>query len=434
MAPSPPQLGEVVRIRATYTQEFFEGLGQRSFPQPYLAEVAALPVELAKLVLEQATIAPPAGEDATARHARERQLKRYGFLLEHVHRVAEFLESSEVLAIPASIAVFLSETVQRLIPDGKLVLRADTEFNYSFDPLAESINEPLEASGLGVSLPTPLGLFKFPAACRDDSLLHAILAHEVGHFLDQFHGLSQAVFDRAGDAVLRTVESELHSALNSNDAQVDAALQLLFEWVGELVSDLSGVHLLGPAFALAMREFFEFENDPTQGESHPPTLMRLDLIHMELQHLKWIEQVMEPRGIWPDVPALAPPVILTGSSSEERIIEAVHQQVMKYLDACREIVRELFHGQSFSGSAFTPVESALADLLTNHLPPAESVRSDGSSIGYSPECIINACWIFWATGADGWKAAGYSDYDKRALLGRLMLKALEITRIRTRLG
>lgn len=163
MAASLTELAATVRIRAHSTRELFHTLGQRSFPMVYLDEVAAFPRHLVHEILaELPALETPAADDVT-QATKYRQLKRYGLLLEHVHQVSEFLESSDVLSTPQSVSQYLHEVVASLLNDGRLVLRADTDFNYSFEPLARTINEAVDATGLAARLPEPLALFKFPS-------------------------------------------------------------------------------------------------------------------------------------------------------------------------------------------------------------------------------------------------------------------------------
>ena len=250
MAAGFAEIAATVRIRGEATKELFQALARRSFPHAYLDDVAAFPILLADEVLAQLPGLEAAAPDQAAQEAQVRQLKRYGFLLEHVHKVAEFLESSDVLAIPASISLYLDDALARLLTNGRLVLRADNDFNYSFDPLAGAINEALDSSGFTARLPEPLALFRFPSAAKDDALLHAILAHEVGHFVDVYQGLYAQV-RAAGAQQYQEMQDNVVAGLSLNVSStgdrliLNRAMMVFSDWIGELLSDLVGVHLLG---------------------------------------------------------------------------------------------------------------------------------------------------------------------------------------------
>ncbi len=439
MAVGFAEIAATVRIRGEATKELFQALAQRSFPHEYLDDVAAFPTRLADEVLAQLPGLEAAAPDQAAQEAQVRQLKRYGFLLEHVHKVAEFLESSDVLAIPASISLYLDDALARLQANGRLVLRADNDFNYSFDPLAGAINEALDSSGFTQRLPEPLALFRFPSAAKDDALLHTILAHEVGHFVDVYQGLYAQVRVAAGAPQYQEMQDNVVAGLpldvssTSDRLILNRAMKVFSDWIGELLSDLVGVHLLGPAFAFALLEFQGLEEDPSEGSlTHPPSVMRHHLIQEELRSLDWLDSVLKPRHLWEDAAAYNPRPIVSGWPLEKKLVELIADKIAGFFGACQQVVRNLFAGRSFTAAQFQADEPQMRPLLEHYIPPAESVRPDGAATPFSPESVMNACWLFWAEDTPGWQN-GDSPYQKRLLLGRLMLKGLEVSRIRSRL-
>lgn len=440
MAVGRAKIAATVKIRAESTKQLFQKLGQRSFPSAYLDEVASFPADVAEEVLTQLPPLQAPLSDPLSQEAQLRQLKRYGLLLEHVHQVAEFLESSDVLAIPASISLYLQDVVAGLIPNGRLVLRADNDFNYSFEPLADVINDALSTSGLIARLPKPLALLKFPSAAKEDALLHAILAHEIGHFLDQSNDLSSAVLAEAGADQYQEIEDAIITQLKFDQSKTGdrvllrRAMGVFYSWIAELLSDLVGVHLLGPAFALAMIEFQGFEEDPSEGSlTHPPTDIRQYLIQEELRALGWFDNVLTPGQLWAEMGPYAARKVVDTWTFEKKLAELMADKISAYLPACQLVVRNLFSGKSFKPTQFQTDDTPMRSLLENYIPPAESPRADGTASPFSAESIINGCWLFWSEDTPGWAATKDNPYESRLLLGRLLLKALEVSRIRIRL-
>src|SRR2546427_5416582 len=92
-----------VGIRDDSIKALFASLSQRQFPQAYLFDVASFPIKVADHVTAQL----PSLTIGASSPAKERQIRRYGMLLEQIHLVAEFLEAADVLAIPAQISTYL---------------------------------------------------------------------------------------------------------------------------------------------------------------------------------------------------------------------------------------------------------------------------------------------------------------------------------------
>ncbi len=364
MASEADGLASVVGIRADSIKDLFASLSQRQFPQAYLFDVASFPIKVADHVTAQL----PSLTIGASSPAKERQIRRYGMLLEQIHLVAEFLEAADVLAIPAQISTYLDETIKRLLPDANLVLRADTEFNYSFEPLASAINEAIPP-GVPAALPGPLGLFRLPYASKDDALLHVILAHEAGHLFDEYEKLIRSILGQAS-SVVDSARTQIASGvpldltLTGDVAQLNRAMTTLYSWLGELVSDLVGVHLLGPAFALASLEFNGFDDDPAQGSpTHPPTLIRLKLIEDELGYLGWMDEVLLKRGLWKPVPAFTPKAIGTHWPLDAKIVELVAANIIPFLSTCAAVVRAFFNDRSFKPEPYLLAEEHLLSCL-----------------------------------------------------------------------
>lgn len=227
----------------------------------------------------------------------------------------------------------------------------------------------------------------------------------------------------------------LNTSITGDRVVLNRALRVVYNWISELLSDLVGVHLLGPAFALAMLEFQSFEEDWTEGSlTHPPTVMRFSLIQDELRDLGWLDAVLGPRHLWAEVQPHSPKALVAGWPLDKRLIELVAAKIPTYFATCQEVVRNVFSARAFGPANFNADDAELRSLLECYLPPAERVRPDGTATPFPPESIINSCWLFWAEGTPGWSDHQDDRYESRALLGRLLFKALELSRIRSRMS
>ena len=438
MALDRAHLANILQVRSGCTEDFFGTFAQQDFPHDYLKELTLVPGKLAEEIRSAIPDLLLNGPDASIDAARERQLKRYVLLLQEIQLVAEFLESSDVLAIPAAIAVYLEGASRLVLPDASLCLRADNDFNYSFEPLATTINQVITAGGLISRLPEPLALFRFPAVARDDVLLHAILAHELGHFVDEYADLYGQVLNVAGLPLFQMTKTRIASGLGldlsaTSDSLLATRILAIFDnWLRELISDLVGVRLLGPAFALAAVELSDVNEEPGQGSTtHPPSSMRLHLIQSELDSLGWLKAVLEPRLLWETRSPHVGMPIDPAWPFEVRAFELIAQEVQLYIPACQQVIRNPPGIPQTSSVEYLSDEPEMRELLTGTIPPGEKLNADRSVTAYAPDEIINACWLFWAEGTPNWSTM--TPYENRLVLGRLMLKALEISNLRSRL-
>jgi hypothetical protein len=403
-----------------------------------LENLARVPVQLAEEVLQQLPGLLSVSTDASVDAAKERQLKRYCLLLEEIQLLAEFLESSDVLAIPAEFASYLESTSQDLIPNSLLCLRADNDFNYSFEPLANSLNGAIAGTGLGPRLPEPLALFRFPSVAKDDALLHAILAHEVGHYFDEHANVYGQVLANAGLALFQQTRSEvaaglgLDLALTTDSFVADRAMSVFDSWLREIICDIVGVRLLGPAFAFAALEITGIKEEQSLGSpTHPPAAMRLNVVQQELESVGWLDTLLRPRSLWEDCPPYIARAIDPSWPLDIKAYELIAQRIIQFVPSCQAVIRAIPTLPATDPNRYLTDEPEMRGLITGLVPPGERVSGDGTTSVFSPYEIINACWMFWAEGTPGWDTS--SPFENRLTLGRLMLKALEIEMLRRRL-
>ena len=135
------------------------------------------------------------------------------------------------------------------------------------------------------------------------------------------------------------------------------------------------------------------------------------------------------RGLWPATPAFVPNAIDPTWPLDRRLFELLAPKAPGFISECQAVVRVVFLGKEFLPADLTATETEQAFFIDSLIPPGEHVGIDGSAAPFSPESIINSCWLFWAGGAASWVGLGGPE-RKRDLLSRLMFKALESSRIR----
>ena len=133
-------------------------------------------------------------------HSPDDVLKQVKLLAAHLRDLAahiRYVEGSSVQKTPSSFASSLEKFVQKILPDSKLIIRAQWHYNFKIFDLVNSYKPPLSRAlsarkfeELAAKLGDRLYVISFPGFERDNILILTTLGHELGHpiadsFLEQ---------------------------------------------------------------------------------------------------------------------------------------------------------------------------------------------------------------------------------------------------------
>lgn len=138
-----------------------------------------------------------------------------------------------------------------------------------------------------------------PSSLRHQALIHTLLGHEVCHAVLGYPSLFRVLNKehrtlREGSA-LRAEKA--FSALNINGIPSPRSItsdkgrfeNVSFAWATEILCDLFGLRLMGPAYFFALRTFFEGISCESDGyrDLHPPDAWRFEAVARACRHLGW---------------------------------------------------------------------------------------------------------------------------------------------------
>lgn len=209
--------------------------------------------------------------------AGQRASGRLTHLLSHLHEFMFILNETSRAKTPAALISSLRDTVRTQTgSDVELLIRPDRQgLRYRYRPLDKHILEWLTeaAEFIDVSvedLAAPLGdgvvVLSYPAAERNNVILHCIFLHELGHHITDRNG----VLDR----VLAVV------ALPELDGEDPNAFGKVCEnWIWEFAADLAAVRLAGPAYAFGIyQSMLATEVLDTHTLTHPASWWRMRVL------------------------------------------------------------------------------------------------------------------------------------------------------------
>jgi len=260
-------------------------------------------------------------------------------------------------------------------PSTELIFESGEGFGYATWPnVFEEIEQGvvLLAPNLdrAVTALPPLGLVTYPARADHETLMHAVIAHEVAHLSVRRNvGLISDEFERGrppGDL---------------------SDVGRLFEWTQELLCDMLAIRMIGPAFFFGLLEYLLPTHDPHDRwaaeiaqqdedgeETHPPPAWRLRRLMREVApffHPRDNSYVAQGRGVYVSCQKLIPqPLPHTPGSKDAR----EQQFVESVLAELRKRLGDLAGGAAYPRGRFRRDVPLVWEKLDAAIAPAERVK------------------------------------------------------------
>jgi hypothetical protein len=216
-----------------------------------------------------------------------------------IPRLVEVIISADISSPVGGLVEAYGRICNQARFGSQLILYPSWEYNASYREIMNILRGITE----NVSPDSNKGIFDgtykfvpiitFPASEQEITLRQALIAHEVGHFIDQSREMSDKVLQEQifpPDAV--------HNLSKITDGQPGVSLQRLTDflnetilyWIREMVADYLGVAILGPAYLFAFEDFtfttHQFSPPAELTKTHPPAILRLKLMARLCQRIQ----------------------------------------------------------------------------------------------------------------------------------------------------
>ena len=365
--------------------------------------------------------------------------KRLGTLLSILHIYLEYVVNSQIQYSPAPFSSSLENLVERYIPGGYIIVKSAWYFNYSFIEISRYIKSILEFSDISIDneLPEYLVALSFPRVEKENVLLHCAFAHEIGHFFNMVQKISNHIpIHIKNPEILAGISPSYYSRV----------LKSIQFWYGELVSDVLGIHLFGPAYFCSFAEIglsFSLLNEASL--EHPPALMRLKLMISVLKELGFLDFFQDMAQVtdsadninyykffenWNELldanqKNLTNPLdYLTNES-----VSLVHEDI-------KDKVKQFIKNNGYSTDKFKSEVPPLIKRILKLIPPNEIIFQSGKNIKLPNFIsIVNAGWIVYSVkmqslynllGTKTWE----EKFQAKTMLNNLILKSIEYDTIK----
>jgi len=356
----------------------------------------------------------------------------------------------------------------------ELTLIPDFQYNYAFDgkenfatrevELLERHSDPDTKAALAklrneAALKQWIVFLHFPVAERDSALKLCVLAHELGHFVDETNKiyrellpleLDKTSFDELVNARCNT--PAYGSAAASGGAQLTfetiftrtgvqarcylSCNEMLDRWIREIIADILAAHAIGPASYFAFNDFLACMGaENATSNSHPAPAFRLQLI---LKELKDTMGYMNSASAIDSVLSEAIPRVAAGAADAKYRDEAkvVHKTIDRNLASLLAKIRPVVSEYSFGASNYRSTVPKILERLRRGIAPIEVLDEvQGQMSAASVVGILNAGWELYKTDRAGFYGKFKDDVPELERLGslnHLLFKAVEASEVKRR--
>ena len=358
----------------------------------------------------------------------ETPAKRLGQVLTQLFELLEFIVHSEAHRIPAPLIPPFEAMVRKYFSDALLLVRYIWQYNFINYVDIGDVLKSLSYSGLNLPTPPPehFIVIGFPTTERENVLLHCAFAHELGHFLTQEKQLDRGIPVNFDPALYQAL-------LSQNKAQL--LLDVTYRWYLEVLSDVFGIYLLGPASFLAFSEI-SLQMLHTPSFSHPPPHLRLTWMLKLLRRLSYLDQkdqsgnVTSPGRLDPQSKAHFEKWDVFLSTNPlprlDPLYECVMKCVLQAMDDIQRAVEAVIANNGYTAQQFETEVGPLVERILRLVPPSEGDSVPNPSF----ESIMNTGWVVRTTRlSDLHDVLSASEQDEQAnvykTLNALLYKAVE---------
>jgi hypothetical protein len=236
------------------------------------------------------------------------KIQRYGQLVGILHYILTFFEVGNREYIPIGTLVSIKKLIRKVDRISAFTLVPIFDYNYIYQDLMFMLKKALrdalpdKIDEILAGMPEKYAVFGFPLVMKNNVVLNVILAHEVGHFIDDSAKISKKILEQVSldqkkiEKFAKRLEKvkfgerediQLTYFISPDTLRADimkiAAIHIS-DWLKELVADLLAFHCFGPAYLQSVSDFLMImvKIDEASGD-HPSPRFRIKLLLEEFK-------------------------------------------------------------------------------------------------------------------------------------------------------
>ena len=200
-------------------------------------------------------------------------------------QLSEAIQGAQISSPMSSLIEAYEDICGRIAFGTQMIIYPQWTYNATYLEVTKSLEQWVKQIGptgdmtLFRGVPHYLVIITFPAIEERNILRHAILAHEIGHFADMVHGLLEDMMkEQILDQNLMGQILTIGRRLPGKNTPAAIAVNVVTSWVKELIADLFGTCIMGPAYIFAFDDIARVLPLPqieVAAVSHPPFSLRI---------------------------------------------------------------------------------------------------------------------------------------------------------------
>jgi hypothetical protein len=461
---------QTIRESAFYNVNRLEELLFEDYPYPTSHEFIKALIEIHKGILQKIELT----EKDIILDEKEFEdqavvIQRYGQTLNSLHSLLQILEMGRREYVPQGIVVLIENIMKYTTSSkAKFLLLPNYEYNYAYveliDPLKTALRDVLDNVEKSLAFADKFAIFWFPLAHKDNAILNALLAHEVGHFMSEEKQLvekliskvtiDQSKIQEIAQELLQTKLSAEKKEIKIDDffgletakAQVKREVVVkVSDRLRELIADSIAFHLFGPAYLIALSNFLVTLADvDVEPKGYPSSRMRISFLIDEFEKAKYAEVLKRQEGAherirqkaagrfggiienWREI------VKKEATPSGDKISVLVHDAIHSVKDDLQKQVHDVVGRLGYTAERFELEVFKLIETIDSLVPPAEMDLEQPAD----PISILNAGMLYeLALIEDMHELLNDQKMEERLLtrhkLHKLIMKAIESSQIQT---
>lgn len=395
---------------------------------------------------------------------------------EEIYSHLRYVDGAITTKLPWSIINSFETLIKQIMPNAEVMLRPQWKYNFSIvisdframyqrylNKLSQYVPQE-KINGVFDDFPDSFYVASFPALERKNILIHCLLGHEVGHLR------AKQYIKHATSECLKAIEQQVKGlGIRDSYEQAEKIKTASLAWqrgLEEILSDIVGVLLFGPAILFSTHEFalgYDYNCTPSnENYYYPPWKMRLSEIY------KVITEIPDTKSASHFLPlshnaAFLPEIITAINKKSEEIkntlrerldkakidndpiLKIAYKQIEKDITIATKEFRQEFAGKSLimgPEKLYAKLQE-LIDRLKTGIPPNASEQPNSERTPATTVEIINAAWFHKiqyqgkdldasAKSTPNGVAKEFNNrHIKKDTTNRLVLKAIEYSHIET---
>lgn len=396
--------------------------------------------------------------EITERKNIENTIRSIVLSVNKLHAFLRYVDATRLSRNPTRMIKSWELLIKKFCGDLNIIIRPQWKYNYSYYNIIRILNyindsiRDVETANELAKMGAYFPILSFAGLERDNILLHIILAHEIGHLIDEkeefshikkhgdqivtilntepiseklekFYKLSVNIVKKSQGALQDVATGVSYDLFLEHEAKSQAQKELvnkIFKWLQEITADIIAVRIIGPSFifALYQTQLAQVSKMGPAGDYPPPQIRIENSIeywnrfskddeffqpderekaeetdHYEIKksikdHLKNIKRHEKDA-----LPELSP----IDKLKKERynlLTEILKAVVEKPLESIKDSIKDKIPAFKLNNTIFELIE-----LLKNRITPigAEYEQEGTAFSKCNIASILNAGWIFWLT-------------------------------------